>query len=669
MNLLLFMNQDQNKINGIKLIIQKGIGFLEVRQKIDGRFSSYTSNFKRFGEVKETQSIFFTSLILYSLGSLSGSLSLDKLREKSIKFLMDERSRYCSWNYWKRNSPESRIMPYPDDLDDTCCALSAIYMNKKKAVTPKIIANVIALLTACECQEGGPYYTWLVSSEASGDWKDVDLAVNSNIAYFLSLQGIILPNLVLSTEKAIRENKYDSPYYTSSFSVIYFISRWYGGKLKKRIISYLLDRKLENNSWGDCLDTSLAICSLINLGYEKKELQSSIQYLINHQEKGKWGSYPFVVERIEKKKIFYSGGAELTTAFCLEALQKFIDCSKPIIRKKNRNKINKDCAPKRITELVIKETRKRFFDISPEMKKIFEKIQEKILKKDKMGEIILLPYYFQKSFYRKNSVVNEEILVKLGSANLYGWIAYAIYDDFFDKKGNPRWLSVANVCLREVTSIYYSLFGKNGCWPIFSRILDNMDNANSWEVNYCRAKAERGCFFIPDNFPDYKNFSFLSDRSMGHALGPIAILFLLGYKVDSGEVQSVLGFFRNYIIARQLNDDVHDWEGDLQRGNLSPVVTKIAVYIKKKYPQKTSLCWKKDKTRLQEAFWKEIVTDFLLIILRNTRQSKKMLTKTAAFKRNNELEKLLVPISKSARYALREQREIMRFLRAYSVPK
>jgi len=84
-------------------------------------------------------------------------------------------------------SKEFKSKPYPDDLDDTFCALNALYLFDRKLISGSAYAYIIQLLTKVEKNEGGPYKTWLVSKKTSG-WDDVDIVVNSNIAYFLWLQ-------------------------------------------------------------------------------------------------------------------------------------------------------------------------------------------------------------------------------------------------------------------------------------------------------------------------------------------------------------------------------------------------------------------------------------------------------------------------------------------------
>src|SRR5207302_1646631 len=107
--------------------------------------------------------------------------------------------------------------------------------------------------------------------------------------------------------------------------------------------------------------------------------------------------------------------------------------------------------------------------------------------------------------------------------------------------------------------------------------------------------------------PDYKNYKQLAQKSLGHGLGPFAVLFSLGYRKNSPEIKNLLLFFTHYLIARQLNDDAHDWEKDLQLGHINAVCALIV----KRYQTKEHLSLPYDQVvpQLQQVFWDEIIED------------------------------------------------------------
>ena len=648
--------------SGINEAIKSGIDYLTQRQREDGSFSSFVSASKSFGRSEENQSIFPTCLILSSLAEIPKSKKLKQLENGAAKFLASQKSDFWSWNYWKRNFSDSKRTPYPDDLDDTCCAMTALIKNSPKAIPVKAIANVVNLLAFCESKEGGPYYTWITPPDADKSWKDIDLAVNSNIAFFLSLQKVALPSLVALIENAIDSGKYNSPYYFSPYSVIYFISRWYKGKKKNQIISYLLKKRLNDYSWGNPLETALAVSALINLGYGKENVEESIASILKNRINGKWKAYPLVIEEIKNKQKYYSGSAELTTAFCLEALSKFLAQAESAT---NKQKAEIDRDSERIYKGIIKLTDQRFSDFDSEMIEAFSAVRKKLLKGDGANRITLLPYYFHKSLRGRKSI-DEKAIADLCAAGFYGLAAYTIYDDFLDDEGSPKFLSAANVCLRELTSIYADIFSKDKKFQEFFRnTMDRIDAANAWETNNCRAKISGSQLNIPERLPDYGNMEKLADRSIGYVLGPAAVLYFHTQDIESLGMKNLMAFFENYIIARQLNDDAHDWEADLKKGQLSPAVVLVLEKYLRRRKNKKELDLKKETKELQKIFWHEVIQEVCGKVLFHIRKARKHLGDIVAVENKSAFESMLASVEKSAQEALTEQKEMLEFLEEY----
>lgn len=642
--------------------VKSGIDFLTGSQREDGSFPGFVSASKDFDRSEENQSVFPACLILSSLNSLPGSKELEKIKNKAAKFLLSQKSDFWSWNYWKRNSSDSRATPYPDDLDDTCCAVSALIGHNPELVSVKAVAKAVNLLAYCESKEGGPYYTWITSPDADKSWKDIDLAVNSNIAFFLSLQEVTLPSLVAFAEKAIASEKYDSPYYHSPYAVIYFISRWYKGKKKDKVVSYLLKKRLKNHSWGNPLETALAVSALINLGCKMESVEESLVSILENRANGKWRAYPFVVEKIKGKQKYYSGSAELTTAFCLEALSKFSALSDSMARKR---KAGTDNEAEKMRKKIIELTDRRFSAFDSEMATDFSSVRKKMLKGDGANRLMLLPYYFQKSLKKQQSI-DEKIIVELCAAGLYGWMAYTIYDDFFDNEGSSKLLPLANICLRELVSIYQKNFSKDEKFLKFFEItMDKIDAANAWETRNCRTKIFGSRLTIPERLPDYGNMERLADRSIGYALGPAAVLYMHTGKIESPEIKNLMAFFENYIIARQLNDDAHDWEVDLKKGQLSPAVVSVLKKYSGRRKNKKESDLKKETKELQKIFWHEVIQEVCGKSIFHVKKVGRHLRKIAGVKDKTVFEAMLASVEKSAKEALAEQKEMLEFLEEY----
>ena len=600
--------------------INRAISFIKSQQKEDGGFWSWSSpNKNNFNNAKKYNSIFPSSLILSCLDSIEKS---EEIKNELVNFLLSQKSEHWSFNYWKRGAKENIKMPYPDDLDDTFCVLSGIYKYDSRLIDGAVMAKIVTLLTAMEKKEGGPYKTWLVSESVDEIWKDVDLAVNSNIGYFLSLQEIELENVNKLIKLAIEKENLNSPYYPSIYSVIYFISRFF--KSEKLIKIILLKKNGDN--WGNPLDTALMVNSLLNLKVDPKILWPSINYLIKNQKKnGSWKTGSFCIDPAINRKTYYAGSPALTTAFCVEALNKYFltTVSKP---DQKRDKV-----ADRIHQEILQIADKRI--------KFLSKIPEKNCKKS----ITLLPYVFYKSLGKNGKKISKKLIVQCGLANLYGWIAYTIYDDFLDGEGDKKMLSLANVCLRELALIHSSILPKTDFADVFNKTMDEIDVANYWEVVNC---------YDDKKLPNYNDYSQLAKKSLGHALGPVAILYSLGFDKNSSEIKNIWSFFKHYLIARQLNDDAHDWEDDLKKGFINPVAVEIF--------KKTS-----DKNDFKEIFWKEVLIEVSNIILENIDKARKNVIKIKLIEKPELILSVLENPEQSAKKAIEEQMETMKFIGEY----
>jgi len=637
-------------------------------QNENGGFSSFTSDKKNAIENGTRHSSTFpASLIVSSLSGLTGCPEAGIIRGRAVRFLLGQKSDFWSFNYWERGSSDEKTMPYPDDLDDTFSALSAIHGYDGKIIKGRDMGKIVTLLTATEKKEGGPYMTWLVPGTADKAWKDVDLAVNSNIASFLATQDIYLDSINSLVETAVRKNDFSSPYYHSQYSVIYFISRFYKGSYVPKIIDYVVSKKRKDGSWGNVLETAFCVSALLNFGCDYGVVESSIGYLMD--KKDEWRkAYPFVIELVKGGKAHYSGAPALTTAFVLEALGKLR------ISDGDGNKIpesagkNSGAKKKMVHERIMKKA----IDIFPQKNRYALGALKRQIKK--MGEsyyaenITLLPYEFHKSLDRKkSSVIKSEIIDDLGVANLLGWVAYSAYDDFYDGEGKPAELPSANLCLLELTSIFMKHGGhKKEFVSVFGEIMISIEDANLWEMDNCRvALSERG-FRLPDRFPSYADYSKLADRSMGHALGPIAIAFMLGHSKRSLEMQRIIGMFRSYIIAKQLNDDAHDWEEDIRSGRLTPVVSMILKIWRKSNKGKTTINLSKDIRVFQEIFWYQIIKTVCKDILYHAAKARECLASLDMVKNKDFFILMIEKEENSARSAIEERGNTLDFIKSFN---
>lgn len=637
----------------IQKTIDKGIDFLAKEQEKNGSFFCLVSTtLDDYAEEIRSPAIVPTNIVLSSLIHLSASDTAKKIQRKAAKFLLGEKGAYWSFNYWFKKSDRYKDEPYPDDTDDTFCALSALYEYKPELFDGEVMAKIVTMLTATEEKEGGPYDMWLVPPNARNKWRDIDLVCNSNIAYFLSLQDIHLPKLDAFIDKSIRERDYEFPY-NKVYPGIYFISRFYRGELKKEMTKLILSKQETDGNWENPLRTGLAISSLINLEGLKhhRQLEEGIAYLMKTQRRdGSWEPYSFYFQMRTKKKTLYAGASAITTALCLEAIHKYNEIShSKFLISKQVSKIGKDKdAVEVLHQKIVAMVTKRFALFDGGLKKTATEVIGETIQGDNDRQIVLLPQYFRSALGNLGKKVSDELVIRLGSANVFGWIAYTIYDDFLDGEGDPKRLPLAQVCLRESAEIFASLLTQESGFADYSKkIFDIVDSANNWEVIHGRDIA---------TIPDYGDYAQLADKSLGHILGPLAILFALGYGEGSSEVKTTIRFFKNYIIARQLNDDAHDWEEDLKKGQVNAVGARLLRDTRNKTH---------DFEKLREVFWHKTIVSVCKDISRHTGLARKDLEKLSFLEKPEILTRLLVSIERSVEKTLKEQKETMQFLGMY----
>ena len=252
---------------------------------------------------------------------------------------------------------------------------------------------------------------------------------------------------------------------------------------------------------------------------------------------------------------------------------------------------------------------------------------------------------------------------------MWGWIGYTILDDFLDDEGKKKLLPLATLALRELTRIYTSKLDLDGFKEFFSQVMDKIDEANTWEVSNCRLDAELIIKSVQKksqvSLPDFGDYMMLANRSLGHMLGPLAIMHMIGKGKESRMVRNWSGFFKHYLIARQLNDDAHDWERDLKYGQVNAVGVMLLEHITKKRvvidTSDESDIWK----GMELVFWKEVIDMVNEIIIRQVEKAERDLKKVSMLVSNSRQSKMLKNIKMIVEKTRKEKAEALDFINAY----
>ncbi len=213
------------------------------------------------------------------------------------------------------------------------------------------------------------------------------------------------------------------------------------------------------------------------------------------------------------------------------------------------------------------------------------------LRTNKKEGVYYWPLWLSKSLSAEEQIKIKKILKKVQSAQVYLWKAFNIYDDFLDNEGKISELPKANDYFRLYLKIHYQLNLAPDYYKLLEKTFNDLSIANKKELTQKKLTIINDSIFIPKKLPKINDLTVLADKSLVLALGPIALLSFLGYKIKSRKVQSTLKFFRFSLAAKQLADDSKDWLDDLKEGFLTTLTIKILKVVKE---TRTSLNLKND---------------------------------------------------------------------------
>jgi hypothetical protein len=634
------------------------ISFIKAEQLSNGSFESASfTDVEHFTDRTSRKTTFYNSLIISALADIKNDEAL-LISSRAARFLYSERSPTGSYNYWQKESEEKKLLPYPDDLDDTFTALTALYQHDASLLTEKLMHSCINMLINCESNVGGPYYTWLVSKPRRGKWKDIDIVANSNVAHFLSLNEIDCPPLIAYIERAIRQKQLTSSYYHSSVSIVYFISKWYRGKEQKKLIDILLQKRSASGHWDNPLETALGVVSLINLGAEIGTCREAVLYLCHAAMEQSWLPYAFYREQIHGQKVTYSGSSAFTASVIAQALALYIKLYEHATKELPRD-------AKHIEFLLqsIRIASKRKFNscIQP-LQHEASNIIDAVLHKDNNNEIALTPYFFARSFI--SPLLKDDLLIQLGVANTLGWVGYTIYDDILDKEAELKMLPLANIMVREVSDIFRMLVTDSQHYHIIAAILDGIDTANYWEKEYATCVISQNGIELPHILPHYGTYEILAQKSLGHAIGPMIVCLRSGKWHVLELAEQTRRFFEHYIIAKQLHDDAHDWFEDLSKGHINSVGVEVLKLWKKDNNKKT-ISLEKERDTMQLIFWKKVIDRISKLIIKHANDALDILEALPVNEHAVYFKDRIFALEKSARLAISERNHALKFIQAF----
>jgi hypothetical protein len=278
---------------------------------------------------------------------------------------------------------------------------------------------------------------------------------------------------------------------------------------------------------------------------------------------------------------------------------------------------------------------------------------QRIRKANTNYEITLLSTFFGQSLPSKE--IPGPLLQQLGAANLLCWVAYSAYDHIMDGEADATLLPFANIAQRASLKMYTEacLDEQMACYV--EHLFDRMEKANAWELSCTRIDAHNDQ--LKDiTLPTYTDLGQLAERSLGHIIGP---LILAHRYLGSLAVEEMEHALVRYLVARQLNDDIHDWREDTEAGILTYVVCCLLCSL----PHTTTLA--QAMPAMQQRFWDQTGQSISATIVDYIAQCRQIL-ESNHLQASPGLQVLLDNIADSARRALILRQDSGNFLQHYT---
>jgi hypothetical protein len=384
-------------------------------------------------------------------------------------------------------------------------------------------------------QVGGPYASNGV----------IDIATNLQIASFVQMVAKPLPGLDTFFDQVITTGRFKDATLNSPYT-LYLLAKLYS---RPEVTRFAASCRLETSAYRAVALTTIEHHTSVS----QQELLAVCRY---QQPTGFWPAEVLLNGRLES--------SVATTALIVKSL---------IIYRNDNNPARIPSGLRQQHQLVAKATKQLFKTRAEPLRQSTLAAVDKICSVERTFEITLLPYFFARALKHPPNLTDQQFAM-LGAANVCGWVAYSIYDDFLDDEGTLSQLPVANVTMRASLDCFRAVFPRQRTFERYvANTFTEMDEANAWELSNCRFIVQDNTITI-DQLPKYGRQAVLAARSFVHALGPMAILIKYA-KSTPRQTHCIESAFRHYLIARQLSDDLHDWTNDMEAGQASYVVIAI----------------------------------------------------------------------------------------------
>lgn len=497
-----------------------------------------TSSFITKNKTKiTTKLIVFTPLLAANFLAEANWHDLDKINV----FLQKNISNYSTWNYHLRDNKQT----YPDDLDSTVIA-NNIRLKFDQRSQEIIVADLISQLISQEIRPGGPYRTWLFNDNDINWGKDVDLVVNYRIMKLLQQFNVNLPSLNTWLHKQSKLKK-SSPYYPLIESQLVWLQ-------------FDPNPTISNLSPTNLYEVARLISMALNVPNNHvflPALQPYYKKLLN-VKKTSLKAFPSFLDNIKKDYECWVGSRFLTLCACYHA----IHCYEEAIRIQTIRKQQLSTKQK-----LISAVHKELSVLPKQLYKFCDLACQKLLGDGNSPALCFLP-----SSTTQILNITPELWTSLATATIFGWAGYGLHDHVIDEN---KLNTTQIVSSRTLTLLSFSIFleiskfaKKNWFKNWLTQTYLRMESTYLFDSQHSQTKK-----------PTIGWEQHIFNRSSGLLVAPAVLQLAINSKTTN--FNDLIAVGKPLIIAKQLMDDLHDWEDDLKKQISTPVTHAIALAIKK----------------------------------------------------------------------------------------
>lgn len=366
------------------------------------------------------------------------------------------------------------------------------------------------------------------------------------------------------------------------------------------------------------VEQAIYVSTLMRLGTSPETLGGILEKLIVDISTAKDEDLtcPVYTERIQSGVPITVGSAQLTCAYVAEACDTYLTLTDAADKKHTEREINYHTQIINNISLIITP----FTD----SKHVFEHILRQPKDGDSTKAITLLGYRWDYK-NKKETSINDTFDIQIGLITILGWISYTIFDHVIDnEKDMAKHIPLAEHCNRLLHKHLNTLTTTPEQTVMISKLLNLIESAHYTE---CQS-------FVPPCW----------HKSAGHMIGPLLIIMKQGYGPASPRYKATKKFFITFLSAKQISDDLHDWENDWVNGRH----TEVTEHIRRCAHTPTTL------TQLRKIFAEKTLSFFSQQIIDHCTVALKALTHTGPHRNTEYFKKAVVKLQNSARRAILE---------------